>query len=138
MAHLKAVELEFLPDNTTSSVQPLDQEIIRNFKHYYRRRMLQKVLLTIDANKNATVKNVACAISVLDAVNFMSVAWQDVSAETVRNCILCSLTPGVSDEPFLTKSIPVTLTQEAYASLLVWMKICRLLENRQTKSCATK
>ena len=48
--------------------------------------MLQKVLFTIDVDKNAAVTNVARAISVLDAVNFMSVAWQDVSAKTVRNC----------------------------------------------------
>ena len=45
--------------------------------------MLQKVLLTIDADENATTTNVASAISVLDAVNFMTAAWQDVSAETV-------------------------------------------------------
>ena len=63
--------------------------------------MLQKVLLTIDANKNATATNVASAISVLDAVNFMSVAWQDVFAKTVRNCSFQGLTTNVSDEPFL-------------------------------------
>ena len=60
---LKSVQLVFLPANTTLSVQPLDQGIIRNFKHYYWRRMLQKVLFTIDVDKNATVTNVACAIS---------------------------------------------------------------------------
>ena len=119
-AHLKSVELVFLPANTTSSVQPLDQGIIRNFKHYCGQRMLQKVLLMIDADENATATNVAHAISVLDAVNFMSVAWQDVSAETIRNCFFRGFTPDVSDEPFLgfsPKEIPVTLTQ-AYAEFI--------------------
>ena len=141
-AHLKSAELEFLPANTTSSVQPLYQGIIRNFKHYYRRRMLQKVLLTIDVDENATATNVAHAISVLDAVNFMSVAWQDVSAETIQNCFFRGLTPDVSDEPFFgfsPKEIPVTHTHKKHTlSLLVWMTIWRLLENKPMKSCATK
>ena len=83
--------------------------------------MLQKVLLMIDAEENAIATNVACAISILYAVNFMGVAWQDVSEEAVRNCFLRGLTPDVSDEPFLgfsPKEIPVTLTQEAYAEFI--------------------
>ena len=48
--------------------------------------MLQKVLLTIDANKKATATDVARAISVLDATNFMSAAWNNVSVEMIRNC----------------------------------------------------
>ena len=35
-SHLKYVQLVYLPANTTSSIQPLDQGIIQNFKHYYR------------------------------------------------------------------------------------------------------
>ena len=34
-AHLKCVELVYLPANTTSFIQPLDQGIIRNFKHFF-------------------------------------------------------------------------------------------------------
>ena len=122
-AHLKSVELVLLPASTTSSVQPLDQGIIRNFKHYYRRRMLQKVLLTIDADENATTTNVASAISVLDAANFMSVAWQDVLylRRQFEIVFFRGLTPDVSDESFLgfsPKETPVTLMQEAYTEFI--------------------
>ena len=80
---LQFIELVFLPPNTTSYIQPLDQGIIKNFKHYYRRQMLQKIVLTIDADENCTATDVVQSISVLDAVNFMSAAWNDVSADTI-------------------------------------------------------
>ena len=59
---------------------------IRNFKHYYRCRMLQKVLITIDSNETMTATEVAHSLSVLDAINFMSASWNSVSAETIRDC----------------------------------------------------
>ena len=80
---LQFIELVFLPPNTTSYIQPLDQGIIKNFKHFYCRRMLQKIVLTIDAGENCTVTDVVQSISVLDVVNFMSAAWNDVSADTI-------------------------------------------------------
>ena len=118
--HLKHVEVVFLLANTTSSVQPLDQGIIKNFKHHYRRRMLQKILVTIDT-EDALAIDVSRAINVLDAVNFMSVAWEDVTSETIRNCFFRGLTPAVSDEPFMgfsLEEIPPALTQEAYAEFI--------------------
>ena len=80
---LQCIELVFLPPNTTSTIQPLDQGIIKNFKHYYRRRMLQKIVLAIDAYENSTATEVARSISALDAVSFISAAWNDVSADTI-------------------------------------------------------
>ena len=114
---LQCIELVFLPPNTTSAIQPLDQRIIKNFKHYYRRRMLQKIVLAIDADENSTATEVAWSISALDTVNFISAAWNDVSADTIRNCFFRSLTPAVPDELFLGFSadeVPPSCTQETY------------------------
>ena len=80
--------------------------------------MLQKIMLTIDADENSTATEVARSISALDAVNFMSAAWNDVSADTIRNCFFCSLTPAVPDEPFLgfpSDEVPASFAQETYA-----------------------
>ena len=92
----QCIELVFLPPNTTLSVQLLNQGIIKNFKHYYHRQMLQKIMLTIDADENSMVMEVP-----LDAVNFMSAALNNVSADTIQNCFFHCLTLAVPDEPFL-------------------------------------
>ena len=116
---LQCIELVFLPPNTTSAIQPLDQGIIKNFKHFYRRRMLQKIVLAIDADENSTATEVARSISALDAVNFMSAAWNDVSTDTIRNCFFRSLTPAVPNEPFLSSDeIPTSFTQETYTQFV--------------------
>lgn len=49
------VEVVFLPPNTTSLIQPLDQGIIATFKAYYTRRCLKRILNSIEENSEATV-----------------------------------------------------------------------------------
>lgn len=48
---LKAMQLEFLPPNTTSLLQPMDQGVIRTLKHLYRSRMLSRMVLCVDNGK---------------------------------------------------------------------------------------
>ena len=36
---LKNIQLEFLPHNTTSLIQPMDQEIIKNLKSFYQKKL---------------------------------------------------------------------------------------------------
>ena len=59
----------------------------------------------------------ARSISALDAVNFISAAWNDVFADTIRNRFFRSPTSAVPDEPFLefpSDEVPPSLTQETY------------------------
>ena len=51
----------------------------------------------IDADKTTTATNIAHSISVLDAINYMLVAWKE---ETIQ-IFFQGLTPAVLDEPFL-------------------------------------
>ena len=77
--------------------------------------MLQKIVLTIDADENSMATEVAHSISALDAINFMSTTWNNVSTDTIRNCFFCSLTLAVPDEPFLgllLDEVPTLFTQE--------------------------
>ncbi|XP_025205099.1 tigger transposable element-derived protein 6-like [Melanaphis sacchari] len=48
--NLKNIKLIFLPPNTTSICQPLDQGIIKNFKVHYRQRLLRHILSRVDQN----------------------------------------------------------------------------------------
>ena len=47
--HIKRV---YLPANTTSKLQPLDQGVINNFKVYYRKEVVQHEVNCMEENKS--------------------------------------------------------------------------------------
>ena len=49
--NLSHVKLAFLPRNTTSVSQPMDQAVIRCLKAHYRKRLVKLILHSIDSNK---------------------------------------------------------------------------------------
>ena len=49
--HLSHVKLVFLPPNTTSVSQPMDQGIIRCLKANYRKRVVKLILRSLDSNR---------------------------------------------------------------------------------------
>ena len=77
---LTNVQVEFLPANSTSCTQPLDQGIIKVTKQKYRRRLVQRYIYEIDHPKDAKRMNV------LDAMHYITASWEDVSVKTIRNC----------------------------------------------------
>ena len=78
--NLRAVNLIFLPANTTCQTQPMDQGVIRSTKTYYRRMVLEKYIDAIDAKKSIP------KLTVLDAIDPLVTAWDRVSTETIKNC----------------------------------------------------
>ena len=78
--NLKAINLVFLPPNTTSKIQPMDQGVVRSTKAHYRSGCVHKFIEAIDQNKPMPT------ITVLNAMVLLMQAWSTVSKETVRNC----------------------------------------------------
>ncbi|UYV63584.1 TIGD4 [Cordylochernes scorpioides] len=78
MQGLTNTRIAFLPPNTTSMLQ-CDQGIIRNFKMIYRTRLMRKYLTAYDAGT-------ALTINLKQAVDIISVAWNDVLPATISNC----------------------------------------------------
>ena len=76
---LKCIELIFLPPNTTSKTQPMDQGVIQNFKTHYRKRVILQQMKAIDEKKEFT-------ISILDAMRLMQQSWEMVQPRTIANC----------------------------------------------------
>lgn len=76
---LNQIKLVFLPPNTSSKLQPMDQGVIHSLKSHYRKIMLMKMLEEVDSGKEFSV-------SILDAINFIHLAWQKVTRETIANC----------------------------------------------------
>nr|XP_037272725.1 tigger transposable element-derived protein 4-like [Rhipicephalus microplus] len=77
--NLKAITVEFLPPNTTSVLQPMDQGMIKNLKINCRSRFLNSMLLCVDSNKN-------CVVGFLMAISMLSDALKSVTQETIYNC----------------------------------------------------
>lgn len=75
------VKLVFLPPNTTSIAQPLDRGIINSFKVHYRRDLINKTILKLDAG-NAT------NIDVLEAIYGIQSAWRLVTSDCIANCFV--------------------------------------------------
>ena len=82
--NLSNVIVKFLPANTTSVLQPLDQGIIKAFKARYRKH--QMCTLVSQMNECETVGELCKAISVLDAVNWINVAWRETTVLTIQKC----------------------------------------------------
>ena len=80
-SHLKIV---FLPKNTTSRLQPLDAGIIKNFKVFYRKQLLQHVLARIKPGSRAS--DVISSVDLLMSIGWVMDVWRIVKKETIVNC----------------------------------------------------
>ncbi|GBO01180.1 Tigger transposable element-derived protein 6 [Araneus ventricosus] len=81
---LKNINLVFLPPDTTSMLQPLDQGIIRSFKVGYRKLLLRHVLSQISSCKSS--EELAKSVSVLDAISWITSALKKVEPGCVLKC----------------------------------------------------
>ena len=79
---LDNTRIAWLPPNTTSHWQPLDQGIIATFKLYYRKQWIAYMLRQYEGNKDPNQ-----TVSLLKAVQWCRVAWnQCVSAKHIQQC----------------------------------------------------
>ena len=86
-ASLDSVKVIFSPPNLTSLLQPLDGGIIRSFKARARKYSILKLLMIIDEdNPDQHASDLAKKFTVLDAINFVSRSWVEVTAETIAKC----------------------------------------------------
>lgn len=76
---LKSIKVVFLPPNTTSKTQPMDQGVIQNLKLIYRRKLVQKRIDALDTR--VTFKH-----NLWEAMVMLNQAWQSVQKATIANC----------------------------------------------------
>ena len=98
--NLQSTTIYFLPPNTTSSLQPMDQGVIRSLKCKYRTHIIQKYITAIDNEKQ--IPN----ISMLEAMKMLVHSWSEMSETTIVNCFAkAGFKEGMADEeddPFST------------------------------------
>ena len=77
--NLKAIQLAFLPPNTTSKTQPMDQEVIRALKAFYRTNVVRRQIKFVDEGKTTP------KIDILQAMRMLVKSWDAISINTVKN-----------------------------------------------------
>lgn len=75
ISNLRNIELLFFPANTTSILKPMDPSVIKSLKGHYRRKMLLDMIET----------NGKVSINMLQVVNILSKAWQEITAATIQH-----------------------------------------------------
>ena len=82
------VTVLFLPPNTTSLIQPMDQGIIRMFKVNYTRISLQRMVHKIDSDPDTEDRDVVrkywSSFNLKNAIHVMNEAWQCVSVPCIK------------------------------------------------------
>ena len=86
------IKTMFLPPNTTSLIQPMDQGVISAFKRRYQRKYLEEVLaieeteedIDEDHRGERTLENIK-KYNIKDAIYNMAEAWNDMKATTLSN-----------------------------------------------------
>ena len=88
-----AVELVFLPPNTTSKTKPMDQGVIRALKAHNRSNLKRRQIKFIDSGKEVP------KINILEGMQILVKSWDAVSTDTVKNCFKKA---GISKEAQIT------------------------------------
>ena len=98
---LNSIELIFLPPNTTSHTQPMNQGIIRASKAKYRSLAVRKLIAALEK------KNPVPTISILSAMTMLKKVWNAVLNKTFTNCFKKA---GISEKKWkkclMTKMTP--------------------------------
>ena len=87
--NLKAIKLYFLPPNTTSKTQPMDQGVIRSLKAKYHKNVVRKVIQSVEKKKTLP------KISLLHGMQMSVSDWDALLTQTIVNCFWES---GISTE----------------------------------------
>ena len=83
---LSNVKLLFLPPNTTASLQPLDQGILRSMKAKYSKKMVSFILDEMEAGENVEPASLHKKIDLRLAVKWIVESVRAIEAETVKKC----------------------------------------------------
>jgi DDE superfamily endonuclease/Tc5 transposase DNA-binding domain len=76
------IRIAWLPPNTTSAWQPMDQGIIASFKLQYRKLWIEFMLREYEADKNPQK-----TVNLLKAVQWTRAAWElSVTRDTIKRC----------------------------------------------------
>ncbi|GIX82806.1 tigger transposable element-derived protein 1 [Caerostris darwini] len=110
LEELKFIKVLYLPPNTTPILQPMDQQVISNFKKLYTKHLFRRCF-EVTQSTNLTLRefwkdhfNIAICLQIIDqawlgvTTKTLTSAWKKLWPEAVAERIYEELEPGVSVE----------------------------------------
>ncbi|UYV62146.1 hypothetical protein LAZ67_1008015 [Cordylochernes scorpioides] len=110
LEELKFIKVLYLPPNTTPILQPMDQQMISNFKKLYTKHLFRRCF-EVTESTNLTLRefwkdhfNIAICLQIIDqawlgvTTRTLTSAWKKLWPEAVAERIYEELEPGVSVE----------------------------------------
>ncbi|CAF0740319.1 unnamed protein product, partial [Brachionus calyciflorus] len=82
---LKNIKLFFLPPNTTSIAQPLDQGIVSAVKTIFRSKVLNELVIFMEKNPNWTIQDWVKNWNLWKALNILAQSWELINISTIVN-----------------------------------------------------
>ena len=112
VSNLTNIQLVFLPANTTSVLQWMDQGVIRSLKAHYWGRVVRRLCRALDKMKTLP------KICILQAMKILVSSWETVSAKTIVNCFRkAGITPEAQNAPITDADNPFSDLKESLQQL---------------------
>jgi hypothetical protein len=114
---LTNVRIMWLPANTTSKWQPMDQGIIAAFKLHYRKKFVYFMLQELQANRDPNK-----TVTLLHAIRWPVAAWNEVTQVTIEKCwykSTCFKKPSIALEEELAIDADIAELQAAIERLRI-------------------
>lgn len=100
----------YMPPNVTPLIQPMDQNVIRITKLYYRSSLLSSIV----ASKSKDLSKLLKELTIKDAIVNLSLAWNRLEAHTIEKCWknILNFTENGDEDP--EENIPLSILKEQY------------------------